>query len=51
MFCHPEHQVCVLGCATNADCPPAWICDQRGETLAMTNDRAFCVNPTCGDLK
>jgi hypothetical protein len=51
MFCHPDHQVCVLGCATTADCPPAWVCDQRQETLAVTGSRAFCVNPTCGDLK
>ena len=49
MFCHPDHQVCVLGCATDADCPPAWVCDQRQETLMSSNGRPFCVNPTCGD--
>jgi hypothetical protein len=57
MFCHPLDQVCVLGCDTSADCPAAWVCDERPETLAGTtepgreNGSAICVNPTCGDSK
>ncbi len=56
LFCHPQAHVCVLGCNTDADCPPAWVCDdKRPETLAATarpgheNGTAICVNPTCGD--
>ncbi|MFI5308245.1 MAG: hypothetical protein ACHQ53_12870, partial [Polyangiales bacterium] len=57
MFCHPQLNVCVRGCNTDADCPAAWVCDRRPETLAATkpknnpqsNGRAICVNPTCGD--
>jgi hypothetical protein len=58
MFCHPTLNVCVLGCSTDADCPAAWVCDTRPETLKATSARpghpngsAFCVNPTCGDVK
>jgi hypothetical protein len=55
MFCHPRDKVCVLGCDTTADCPAAWVCDDRPQTLADTvkpgreNGSAICVNPTCGD--
>ncbi|MFI5307897.1 MAG: hypothetical protein ACHQ53_11115, partial [Polyangiales bacterium] len=57
MFCHPQLNVCVRGCNTSADCPAAWVCDKRPETLAATkpknnpqsNGRPICVNPTCGD--
>jgi hypothetical protein len=49
MFCHPERNVCVLACVSDADCPPAWVCDGRPETRAGTRGRgAICVNPTCG---
>jgi hypothetical protein len=51
MFCHPELNVCVLGCSTTADCPPAWVCDDRESTLLSTAGANICVNPTCGDLK
>jgi hypothetical protein len=51
MFCHHELNVCVLGCNTDADCPPAWVCDARAETRAQTGNRKLCVNPTCGELK
>ena len=57
MFCHPTLNVCVLSCATTADCPAAWVCDNRQETLKGTaragamNGTAICVNPTCGDVK
>lgn len=58
MFCHPELNVCVLGCTTSADCPPAWVCDsKRPDTLKATvrpghpNGTPICINPTCGDLK
>jgi hypothetical protein len=50
MFCHPELNVCVLKCATDADCPAAWICDSRGDTT-MSAGMPICVNPTCGDIK
>lgn len=50
MFCHPEWNVCVRGCATDADCPAAWVCDARPDTLA-TASRAMCVNPTCGEVR
>jgi hypothetical protein len=54
MFCHHELNVCVLACETDADCPAAWVCDQRPESSEAAdpdNHRKFCVNPTCGDLK
>lgn len=53
MFCHPEHNVCVLGCTGDADCPPSWRCDSRPETIAETQTmslpigQAFCASPTC----
>jgi hypothetical protein len=54
MICHPDLNVCVLTCSTTSDCPAAWVCDERPETLAATsesgeNGPAICVNPTCGD--
>jgi hypothetical protein len=51
MFCHPQLNVCVLGCDTGADCPAGWVCDDRAETRAQTGMRNMCVNPTCGDAK
>jgi len=48
MFCHPDFNTCVRSCTSDTDCPPAWVCDDRPETLAQTMNRAFCVNPTCG---
>jgi hypothetical protein len=48
MFCHPELNVCVQGCESSDDCPAAWVCDARPETVAMTDGRALCTNPTCG---
>jgi hypothetical protein len=48
MFCHPALNVCVQGCKTSDDCPPAWVCDDREATTAKTNGRAVCTNPTCG---
>jgi hypothetical protein len=51
MFCHKDLNVCVLSCETDADCPAAWVCDNRDESVAAAGDRKFCVNPTCGDLK
>jgi hypothetical protein len=57
MICHPELNVCVLTCSSDADCPAAWVCDDRPATLASTmaegvrpNGSPICVNPTCGDL-
>jgi hypothetical protein len=57
MFCHPTLNLCVLSCSTDADCPAAWVCDDRPETLKATqrtghaNGTPICVNPTCGDVK
>jgi hypothetical protein len=51
MFCHKELNVCVLSCETDADCPAAWVCDNRDESVMSAGDKKFCVNPTCGDLK
>jgi len=54
MFCHPEQNVCARACGTSADCPAAWTCDDRPETVAATssptrpNGSAYCINPTCG---
>jgi hypothetical protein len=48
MFCHPELNTCVRSCISDTDCPPAWVCDKRPETLQITQNKAFCVNPTCG---
>jgi hypothetical protein len=54
MFCHPQQHVCLQPCATALECPPAWVCDERPETIAATasdarpNGSAICVNPTCG---
>jgi hypothetical protein len=48
MFCHPQLNVCVQGCKSSADCPPAWECDDRPETVATSNGKAYCANPTCG---
>jgi hypothetical protein len=48
MFCHPTFNTCVQTCNSDTQCPPAWVCDARPETLDATGDRAFCVNPTCG---
>jgi hypothetical protein len=48
MFCHPQLNVCVQGCTDSNDCPPAWVCDDRDETVANSKGRAYCANPTCG---
>jgi hypothetical protein len=48
MFCHPQLNVCVQGCTSSNDCPPAWACDTRDETVAATKGRPYCANPTCG---
>jgi hypothetical protein len=49
MFCHPDLNVCVQSCTGDPQCPPAWVCDTRGKTIAATNGKgAYCVNPTCG---
>jgi hypothetical protein len=48
MFCHPELNVCVVGCMSSDDCPAAWECDDRPGTTAATKGRSFCANPTCG---
>jgi len=49
MRCHPAHNVCVIPCQADADCPPAWRCDDRSTTLELSDGVAICVNPTCGD--
>jgi hypothetical protein len=47
LFCHGESRVCVKSCATDADCPDAWVCDAREASVSAAG-RAFCTNPTCG---
>jgi hypothetical protein len=51
MFCHPQLNVCVQGCSVDDDCPPAWVCDTRDETVAATRNRSYCANPTCGVIE
>jgi hypothetical protein len=51
MFCHAEQQVCVASCQSPADCPPAWVCDDRMESITAAGGRKHCVNPTCGDTE
>jgi len=48
MFCHDEFKVCVLGCSTDADCPAAWVCDDRADSVDGSGGGAYCTNPTCG---
>jgi hypothetical protein len=48
MFCHPDLNVCVRACQASAECPPAWVCDMRNESMARASGQGFCVNPTCG---
>ena len=48
MFCHPALNVCMRACATDLQCPAAWVCDGRPESLASSGGKAFCVNPVCG---
>lgn len=49
MFCHAQQNVCVQRCTSDTDCPPAWRCDDRAESIASGGDKgAYCVNPTCG---
>jgi hypothetical protein len=49
LFCHDALNVCVLDCATDADCPAAWVCDTRAPVKDKSMaDHYYCVNPTCG---
>jgi hypothetical protein len=48
LFCHTELNVCMRGCQSTSQCPPAWVCDIRAESLSQSGGRGFCVNPTCG---
>ena len=48
MFCHADFKVCVLSCDTDADCPAAWVCDRRDESVMSAGGRPYCTNPTCG---
>lgn len=49
MFCHAEQSVCVASCESSDQCPPAWVCDDRADSVARAGGRKYCVNPTCGD--
>lgn len=42
LFCHPDSQVCVMGCQTSADCPTDWLCE------STDSPEPFCINPSCG---
>jgi hypothetical protein len=48
MFCHPAQNVCVLGCTGDSQCPGGWVCDKRPASMAETNGKGYCTNPTCG---
>jgi hypothetical protein len=48
LFCHTELNVCMRECQSRTQCPPAWACDTRAESLSQSGGRGFCVNPTCG---
>ena len=57
LFCHPELHRCVKQCASNADCPPAWVCAPTDAAACQSNGGSdltgcagapICVNPTCG---
>lgn len=49
MFCHAELNTCVQRCTSDTDCPPAWRCDDRPDSITNAGNKgAFCVNPTCG---
>jgi hypothetical protein len=54
LFCYLPTNTCVRACSSQNDCPPAWICDDRPETIRATVSAgrpagsAICVNPTCG---
>lgn len=48
MLCHPTENVCIQPCVADGDCPGAFRCDDRPETIASAG-RAICVNPTCGE--
>ena len=40
LLCDAATRTCQRGCASDAECPAAQLCDSA-------QDRAFCVNPTC----
>jgi hypothetical protein len=54
MFCNPSLNVCVRSCSSASDCPSAWECDKRPDTVLSTitperpEGSPYCVNPTCG---
>jgi hypothetical protein len=48
LFCHADFNVCMRACQGASDCPSAWVCDKRPESIAASGGRAFCLNPTCG---
>jgi hypothetical protein len=48
MRCHPTLNVCIVPCNADAECPPAWSCDDRQLTLDESGGVGICVNPTCG---
>jgi hypothetical protein len=48
LFCHAERNVCVQACISDTDCPPAWVCDPRPDSISRSGGGPFCVNPTCG---
>jgi hypothetical protein len=50
LFCHADLNTCVQKCTSDTDCPPAWVCDNRPESVgrAGAGHGPYCVNPTCG---
>lgn len=45
--CHPDKNVCFLPCIADADCPAAWVCDDR-DIPENAASGPQCRNPTCG---
>ncbi|MCG8555603.1 MAG: VWA domain-containing protein [Proteobacteria bacterium] len=46
LCCHNASSTWAIGCQSQADCPPGWVCDQSPITL-MAAGAPVCTNPTC----
>jgi hypothetical protein len=54
LICHPQTLICVQTCGSNVECPAAWVCDKRDQTVKGSGSnrgtgKPICVNPTCGE--
>jgi hypothetical protein len=50
LFCHAQTKVCAKQCMSDTDCPAAWVCDSRPDSVTASGGKPFCVNPTCGTM-